>query len=450
LFRIAVPDAKSRYRLAELANMFLPSAEYAVEIDPEPDGSFDLRIQENRENVNIQKQELYDFFSRETGKTLEWGILTGVRPVKLLAEMLQTSSMEAATAVLRNEYRVSEDKVALLLEVYRTQLTVNFDCAPPATGIYVGIPFCPSRCLYCSFPSNVISSGRAERYLKALYQEIDAVADLLKSRSWYGESIYIGGGTPTSLDTPAFRDLVQRVSGRFGSEQTREFTVECGRPDTIDRDKLKAIAECGAKRISINPQTMSDVTLERIGRSHSAQQIREAFALAKDCGIPLINADLIAGLPGEEPEDFSRTLEQVLLLKPENITVHTLAVKRASRLIEEDQDYAYRQGSVTGEMLKTARAALRSAGYRPYYLYRQKHMAGNLENVGYALPGTESLYNIRIMAEDQSIIAMGAGAISKICYPEENRLERIANVTNYEIYIDRIDEMISRKEMGIQ
>lgn len=450
MYKIAVPDAKSRYRLAELANMFLPSSEYAFEIDPDPDATFDLRIEENQGNVNIQKQAVYDYFSQITGRILEWGILTGVRPVKLLTEMLQTCSVETARAVLRNEYRVSDEKIELLLEVYGTQKSVNYDEAPPAVGIYVGIPFCPSRCLYCSFPSNIISSERADEYLKALSKEIDAVADFLAERNWHAESIYIGGGTPTSLDTAAFRGLLQQVSGRFGSERTREFTVECGRPDTIDRQKLAAIAECGAKRISINPQTMSDVTLERIGRSHNAQQIRDAFGLARDSGIPFINADLIAGLPGESLEDFDLTLEQVLRLKPENITVHTLAVKRASRLIEEDQDYAYRQGGVTAEMLRIARTALSSAGYRPYYLYRQKHMAGNLENVGYALPGTESLYNIRIMAEDQSIIAMGAGAISKICYPQENRLERIANVTNYEIYIDRIGEMIHRKEIGIQ
>ncbi|HCU08061.1 MAG TPA: coproporphyrinogen dehydrogenase HemZ [Clostridiales bacterium] len=450
MYRISVPDAKSRYRLAELANMFLRPSDYEFVIEPNPSASFDLIVGATAGSSNKQKQLVYDFFAQQTGRTLDWGILTGVRPVKLLAEMLQTRTLDEANALLREEYRVSKEKTELLSEVYRTQLSVNFDEAPPAVGLYIGIPFCPSRCLYCSFPSNVISREGSEKYLEALHKEIDAVAGRIETLGWYAESIYIGGGTPTSLNVSQLQELLRRISQRFITDRTREFTVECGRPDTIDKDKLNIIAQWGAERISINPQTMVDRTLEYIGRSHNAQQIRDAFSLAKTCGIPMINADLIAGLPGEDPKDFKFSLDQVLLLKPANITVHTLAVKKASRLIEEDQDYAYRTGAATAEMLADAGATLRREGYRPYYLYRQKHMAGNLENVGYALPGTESLYNIRIMAEDQSIIALGAGGISKIYYPEENRLERIPNVTNYEIYIERIEEMIQRKETGIQ
>lgn len=450
MYRILVPNEKSRYRLAELANMFLPATDYEFLAETDSSHSFDLIVGETEGNGNRQKQIVYDFFTERTGRTLDWGILTGVRPVKLLAELLSRQSPQEVQTTLRNEYRVSSEKVELLLDVYKTQTTVHFDPAPPAVGLYVGIPFCPSRCLYCSFPSNVISEEEARHYLEALYKEIDAVSGMLTANGWYSESIYIGGGTPTSLDSEDFKNLLQRISQRFKTKQTREFTVECGRPDTIDRDKLNAILEHGAERISINPQTMADRTLERIGRSHSAQQIRDAFTLANASGIPMINADLIAGLPGEEVSDFSRSLEEVLKLKPANITVHTLAVKKASRLIEEDQDYAYRRGVAAKEMLALGHETLGREGYRPYYLYRQKHMAGNLENVGYALPGTESLYNIRIMAEDQSIIALGAGGISKMYYPEENRLERIPNVTNYRIYIERIDEMIQRKGKGIQ
>ncbi len=449
MYRISVPDEKSRYRLSELANMFLPAGAYEFVAGVEGTGPFDLILESEADTIDQQKQIVYDFFVEHTGRSLEWGILTGVRPVKLLREMLNTLSLEEAEALLRKEYRVSESKIDLLKEVYKTQLSVNYSVSPPAAGLYIGIPFCPSRCLYCSFPSNVISVDGAKKYMEALCREIDAASALIKGKGWYPESIYIGGGTPTSLDAPQFEELLSLVSRRFKTEQTREFTVECGRPDTIDRDKLNSIIRWGAERISINPQTMMDSTLERIGRSHTAAQIEEAFTLARDCGIPLINADLIAGLPGEEPADFKYSLERVLQLKPANITVHTLAVKKASRLIEEDQDYAFRRGAATAEMLRTARSSLNREGYRPYYLYRQKHMAGNLENVGYALPGTESLYNIRIMAEDQSIIALGAGGISKIFYPEENRLERIPNVSNYEIYIDRIEEMIQRKEKGI-
>ncbi len=445
-----MPDEKSRYRLSELANMFLPSAEYEFVPGETEDDGFDLVVPKDSENGNRQKQAVYEFFVEQTGRRLDWGILTGVRPVKLLAEMRSSRSGEEVRSILRKEYRVSEEKVDLLEEVYETQSSVKFQEAPPAIGLYVGIPFCPSRCLYCSFPSNVISRDGSEKYLEALYREIDATAELVKGRGWHAESIYIGGGTPTSLEAFQLDDLMQRVSKRFQTERTQEFTVECGRPDTIDREKLNAITRWGARRISINPQTMVDATLERIGRSHKASQIQEAFALARDCRIPLINADLIAGLPGEDPSDFKYSLEQVLRLQPANITVHTLAVKKASRLIEEDQDYAFRRGDATAGMLAEARSTLRREGYRPYYLYRQKHMAGNLENVGYALPGTESFYNIRIMAEDQTILALGAGGISKIFYPGENRLERVPNVSNYEIYIDRIEEMIQRKEKGIQ
>ena len=342
MYRISVPDAKSRYRLAELANMFLRPSDYEFVIDPNPLTSYDLIVGDAAGNSNEQKQLVYDFFAQQTGRTLDWGILTGVRPVKLLAEMLQTRTFAEADALLREEYRVSKEKADLLSEVYRTQLSVNFHKAPPAVGLYIGIPFCPSRCLYCSFPSNVISRDGSEKYLDALYKEIDAVAARIGTLGWYAESVYIGGGTPTSLDASQLQELLRRISQRLITERTREFTVECGRPDTIDKDKLNAITHWGAERISINPQTMVDRTLERIGRSHNAQQIRDAFSLAKACGIPLINADLIAGLPGEDPKDFRYSLEQVLLLKPANITVHTLAVKKASRLIEEDQDYAFR------------------------------------------------------------------------------------------------------------
>jgi oxygen-independent coproporphyrinogen-3 oxidase len=279
---------------------------------------------------------------------------------------------------------------------------------------------------------------------------MEATGLLMQEKNWHAESIYIGGGTPTSLDNESFERFLSLVTAIFMNENTKEFTVECGRPDTIDSAKLLIIKKYGGNRISINPQTMSDKTLAAIGRSHNASQIQHAFKIAHTAGCDIINADLIAGLPGESVEDFLRSLQKVIDLKPVNITVHTLAVKRASKLIEQDSDVAFRQAEAASQMVKEARSILGKVGYRPYYLYRQKHMAGNMENVGYALPGTESLYNIRIMAENQTIIALGAGGISKIYYPDENRLERIPNVANYEIYIERIDDMIRRKEIGIQ
>ena len=228
-----------------------------------------------------------------------------------------------------------------------------------------------------------------------------------------------------------------------------EFTVEAGRPDTITESKLTVLKENGVDRISINPQSMKQETLDRIGRCHRPEDVIAAFHMAQNVGFKVINADLIAGLPGEEPEDFLYSLKSVMNLEPENITVHTLAVKRASKLKEMDEDYSYRQGEKVRKMLDRGQQLLNSAGYMPYYLYRQKQMAGNFENVGYSFPGKESLYNIRIMEENQTILALGAGGISKAWYPDQNRLERIPNVSNYEIYIERIEEMIQRKKDGI-
>lgn len=449
MYKISAPTEKSKYDLLELAKMFLPAEEIEVvsaEIGKE---SADLIIAAEPSDKNARKRQLYYFLSEKTGKTLDWGILTGVRPAKLLKELLIDHSRAQAEYILKETYLVSEEKINLLFQVNDTEVTVNFDHHRSAIGIYVGIPFCPTKCLYCSFPSNKIPKEGADRYLKALYKEIEATTALLKSLGWYAESIYIGGGTPTSLDEADFEVFLQKVTKAFLCKGTKEFTVECGRPDTINDAKLKMILDAGAKRISINPQSMKAHTMDLIGRSHTPDQIVDAFALARSRGVPIINADLIAGLPEETPEDFSESLHQVLALAPSNITIHTLSVKKASRLMEEDSGYAFRQADTVKAMLKISSRILSEKGYRPYYLYRQKHMAGNFENVGYALPGTESLYNMRIMSENQSIVALGAGAISKIYYPDENRLERIANVSNFQIYIERIQEMIDRKKEGI-
>jgi oxygen-independent coproporphyrinogen-3 oxidase len=286
-------------------------------------------------------------------------------------------------------------------------------------------------------------------YLDALEQEIRFAGEAVTKQGWYPESVYIGGGTPTTLKDQDMEKLLKTVRTSFDFERVKEFTVEAGRPDTITESKLAVLKENGVDRICINPQSMNQETLDRIGRLHRSEDVAEAFRTAQKIGFKVINADLIAGLPGEEPEDFLYSLKSIIDLKPDNITVHTLAVKRASRLKEIDEHYSYRQGEKVRLMLNSGQQILRDAGYVPYYLYRQKQMAGNLENVGYCFPGKESLYNIRIMEENQTILALGAGGISKVWYPDENRLERIPNVSNYEIYIERIEEMIQRKKDGI-
>ena len=263
------------------------------------------------------------------------------------------------------------------------------------------------------------------------------------------ESVYIGGGTPTSLSAFSLERLLLCVTKTFDMSAVREFCVEAGRPDTITEDKLNVMKRFGADRISINPQTMNDKTLVLIGRSHQVKDIYNAFELVKKSGIEHINTDIIAGLPGEDYDKFMHTLKSVIALQPDNITVHTLAVKRASRLKEQNENYHYENAQGVGRMVSDARRILAENGYFPYYMYRQKHMTGNFENVSYARRGTESVYNIRIMDEHQTIVALGAGGISKAYYPEDNRLERVPNVTNFEIYIERLDEMIQRKEKAL-
>ena len=431
MLRISAENEKIRYDLSELAKMFLTADDFVIDIrdDGEEYPDPDLFVPGNI-SKNDQKRMLYEFLSERTGKTLDWGILTGVRPSKLYREL--TASGQETETVLKKDYYVSDGKLSLLRKVYDTQQQASLNMDPNAIGIYVGIPFCPTRCLYCSFTSNKITKKAASAYMKALVKEIWAVRKLMDEKGMYADSIYIGGGTPTSLDDEDFETLLKNVSEAFKGQKTAEFTVEGGRPDTITVTKLKLIKSYGADRISINPQSMKQRTLELIGRSHTPEQIIDAFAIAKESGIPVINADLITGLPEEEPDDFRHSLDTIIGLDPANITVHTLAVKKASRLIEQDRDYNFRYAQVVREMLDYASKTLADHGYSPYYMYRQKHMAGNFENVGYCKNGTASVYNIRIMEENQTILALGAGGISKQYFPAENRLERVAIVSNYE------------------
>ena len=424
--------------------MFLPEDAFCIYVG-QPDAELVIGA---GGDYNDSKRRAYAFFRKITGKDLDWGILTGVRPGKLYNELKARG--EDPEQVLKEWYYVSDEKIALLRRVSESQQAVKRSPDPKAVGLYVGIPFCPTRCQYCSFTSNPYKRDASDAYLAALFREMEAVRKLMDRQGRTAESIYVGGGTPTSLEADQLRLFLNRVRDLFVTDSTVEFTVEGGRPETITAEKLTVIQEAGAGRISINPQSMKQRTLDLIGRKHSPQQIREAFALAEQAGIGILNADLITGLPEETPEDFRESLSEVIALGPENVTVHTLAVKKASRMIEEDPRIALRQADNVRQMLQDADRMLTEAGFEPYYMYRQKHMAGNFENVGWCRPGTASLYNIRIMEEDQTIVAMGAGAISKVYFPAENRLERVPNVSNYEIYIERIDEMIARKEAGIQ
>ncbi|MEG0985790.1 MAG: coproporphyrinogen dehydrogenase HemZ [Clostridia bacterium] len=377
-----------------------------------------------------------------TGKQPPWGSLTGIRPTRLLYEAYEAGmSQREAEKWLEEDFFVSEDRTRLLSQILSMQRGLIYP-EKAQFDLYIGIPFCVTRCAYCSFSSGTLGDGRlTEPYIAALMREIDGCAEMTKRMGLRVRAAYMGGGTPTSLSADQLGRVLDRAMARFPGAV--EWTVEAGRPDTIDREKLAALCARGVGRISVNPQTFSDETLKVIGRAHTSEDTRRAYALAREMGFADINMDLIAALPGETMGDFERTLSEAVRLAPESVTVHSLAIKRSSKLHE----LGYRQPDTeqAQQMVDLARGYLMAAGYNPYYLYRQKYMAGNLENVGYAKPGRACLYNIGNMEETAKVLALGAGAITKWLFPAERRIERAANVKNIEAYIERVDEMLTRK-----
>ena len=345
-------------------------------------------------------------------------------------------------------YLVSPEKAALAADIAfrEKEILKNIDYEQ-GYSLYIGIPFCPTTCLYCSFTSYPMSrwAPRMGEYLDALFREIDWAAEHFKGRKL--NTIYIGGGTPTSLSPELLNRLLTKVCDSFDFSDLQEFTVEGGRPDSITTEKLQVLKKHPVTRISINPQTMQEETLRRIGRRHSVEDIRQAYQMARDLGFDNINMDLILGLPGEMPEDVADTIHQLEKLHPDNLTVHSLAVKRASRLKMEAAGTVVAGGTQeeSEEMMRIASEGAARMGLAPYYLYRQKNMAGNLENVGFASEGKAGIYNILIMEEKQDIVALGAGTVSKHIYAD-GRIERCDNVKAVEQYMERIDEMIGRKE----
>ncbi|MDR1247339.1 MAG: coproporphyrinogen dehydrogenase HemZ [Clostridiales Family XIII bacterium] len=440
----------------ELVKMFLRPSEFRVlRAGEDTGGAYIVDVKRPAapaasKDKNAVKRLLYERLSALTGKLPEWGILTGIRPVKLFDALAGPNGADASRACMRfrEEYYVSDAKTELTARVHALQRATFANAATDenTVSVYIGIPFCPTRCQYCSFTSNQAPYARISGYLSALGREMDFVAAGMARKRFRVESIYIGGGTPTALNEEDLDGLLAHTRRCFDGDTVKEFTVEAGRPDTISAGKLRVMRRRGVDRVSINPQSMNDDTLVRIGRNHTAESVRAAFRLAREAGVPVINADLIAGLPGEDAGSFARSLTAVLELEPENITIHALAMKRAARLKEQDAEYNYETAAVAAEMTRYAAESLEKASYAPYYLYRQKQTAGNLENTGYTRDGKPGLYNVRIMDERQTVIALGAGASTKLYIPRENRLERVFNVSNYEIYEERLDEMLERKQ----
>ncbi|GMQ59019.1 coproporphyrinogen III oxidase [Vallitalea sediminicola] len=405
-------------------------------------------LEKRKQSKKLLKILLYNVASKITGIKQPWGILTGIRPTKIVFDLIEKYGHEEEKVryYLEDYYKISPLKVDLMMEIARNEIKILKTNEDNEINIYLGIPFCPTRCLYCSFTSYPIDKwiSHVMDYLHALDKEMQYVSkELLIGKKV--KTIYVGGGTPTSLNAQQLEVFMRMINKHFNVESLEEFTVEAGRPDTINTEKLNALKEYGVTRISINPQTMNDKTLEIIGRRHTVRDIYSAYSKARKAGFDNINMDLILGLPGETFLDVKQTMEQIKKLNPESLTVHTMAVKRASRLKETLDKYDLSSDKTIREMIDMVYHESKSIGLNPYYMYRQKNMVGNYENVGYCSIGNECIYNIEIMEEAQSIIALGAGAASKVVYKHENRIERIENVKNVEQYINRIDEMIDRK-----
>ena len=404
------------------------------------------QLSTDRKLQRLIKNAMYRAALRSGVQEPVWGALTGVRPGKLLAGLLEQGLSEReALRQFRAEYRVSPERAALCLDTARHTLRARHSLGEKDVCLYVGIPFCPTRCAYCSFVSQSVEKSMAliPPFLDALEREIDAVAEQVKRLGLRVVSVYMGGGTPTTLDAGQLERLCSHLARSFDLSALREYTVEAGRPDTITPERLQVLRRYGVDRVSVNPQTMSDTVLEAIGRRHSAADVEQALGIVREVGGFAVNMDLIAGLPADTEEGFAATLERVLALRPENITVHTLSLKKGSRITLEGTPLP--DAPAVGRMLDYAGRRLREEGYGPYYLYRQKFMSGGFENVGWAKPGTENLYNICIMEELCSILAMGGGGSTKLIRPGDGRNERLMAPKYPLEYIQTIEKTCADK-----
>lgn len=389
---------------------------------------------------------LYRSLCAHTGKALPWGNMTGIRPTKIaMSQLLEGKSEKEILDYYKEKHYVSDEKALLSIDIAKRERellsTLHYE---DGYSLYIGIPFCPTTCLYCSFTSYPIAAHRkrVEQYIDCLIKEMDYVRDVYKDKIL--DTVYIGGGTPTTLEADQLDRLITALKEHFDFRTVQEFTVEAGRADSITREKLEVLYKHGVDRISVNPQTMNQCTLDTIGRRHTVEQVVEAYHMAREIGFSNINMDLILGLPGEDVEEVTYTIEEVKKLNPDSLTVHSLAIKRASKLAQWIQTHDISCINNTDETMAIAVAGAKAMEMHPYYLYRQKNMSGNFENVGYAREEKFGIYNILIMEEKQTIVALGAGSITKRVFPD-GRIERCDNVKEVALYIEKIDEMIDRK-----
>lgn len=464
--KIYLNDLKYRYEVYQLFNVYFSmsnidfieedKSDYKVYVDDETLKFVYKDYNKEEKIVEEKKHSIRRFIFlclRElTNDVYPWGILIGIRPSKIALKLLKEGNTEEKVVkIFKERYLAHEDKAKLCIDVAKAEeRIVNKD--KNNIAVYIGMAFCPTRCVYCSFTANPIGVHKkmVMPYLETLIKEINGMSKYIKEKNLNVESVYFGGGTPTSVNDEEFDMVMKEIYYNFIKDSNvKEFTVECGRPDSINENKLKTMKKYNVDRISINPQTMNDKTLKLIGRNHTSEDIIEKFNMARNLGFEDINMDLIIGLPGEGYEEFIHTKNEIIKLKPDSITIHGLALKRGSAMYE---NFVLKKGiEVTPQdeiikMYEETKNLGDSLGLSPYYMYRQKNMVGNMENLGYAKKGKECIYNIQMIEEKQTIIALGAAAVSKVIFLEEDRLERFPNLKDLHEYITRIDEMIERKK----
>lgn len=463
--KINLNNLKYRYDIYQIFNLFYPYD--AIEFGEE-ESTFEVIVENHciilktagknlektfEEEVTKQhlKREIFKFLKSLTHKELPWGTLVGIRPSKIALDMVKAGySNDDIIKYFRDNYLASEKKAQLCIDVAaREESFVNHD--KNLVSVYVGMAFCPTRCVYCSFASNPIGGNKklVEPYVECLKQEISAIAEYIKDKNLKVQCVYFGGGTPTSVDEKTFHGVMKEIYDDIISQfNPEEFTVECGRPDSITEEKLKTMKDFKVNRISINPQTMNDNTLKSIGRNHDSKEVIEKFNLARSLGFDNINMDIIVGLPGEGLREINHTLDIIKKLSPDNLTVHGMSIKRASKLHEEivlKNTVKIAEQEELNKMYEATTKAAKELGMKPYYMYRQKNMVGNMENIGYSIEGKESIYNIQIIEEKQTILAAGADAVTKVVFLDENRLERFADVKDVREYVKRLPEMVEKK-----
>ena len=464
--KIYLNDLKYRYEVYQLFNIYFSmsnidfvekdKSDYKVYIDDET-LKFIYKDYQRKEKISEEKKHsirrfIFICLRELTNDMYPWGILIGIRPSKIALKLLKEGNTEEEVInIFKERYLAHEDKAKLCIDVARAEeRIVNKD--KNNIAVYIGMAFCPTRCVYCSFTANPIAAHKkmVMPYIEALIKEINGMSSYIKEKNLNIESVYFGGGTPTSVNDEEFAMVMKEIYDNFIKDNNvKEFTVECGRPDSINKNTLETMKDYKVNRISINPQTMNDKTLKLIGRNHTSEDIIEKFNMARNLGFEHINMDLIIGLPGEGYEEFLNTKNEIIKLKPDSITIHGLALKRGSAMYE---NFVLKKGievTLQDEIIKMYAETKNlgdSLGLSPYYMYRQKNMVGNMENLGYAKKGKECIYNIQMIEEKQTIIALGAAAVSKVVFLEEDRLERFPNLKDLHEYIRRIDEMIKRKK----